>query len=98
MLKTVCNWQYRMHPDICRFPALHFYDGKLKNGYDESRKSVVFHETDVLGPYVFFDIVDGRESRGKNSSALSLCNEFEAEAAVEVLKFFRKKYALFPAQ
>lgn len=88
------NQQYRMHPDICRFPALHFYDGKLKNGYDKSRKSAVFHETDALGPYVFFDIVDGRESRGKNSSALSLYNEFEAEAAVEVLKLFKKKYPL----
>ena len=24
--------QYRMHPDICRFPSLEFYGGGLKNG------------------------------------------------------------------
>lgn len=81
-----------MHPEICHFPALHFYDGKLKNGNEASCKVASFHVTHGLGPYVVFDITDGQESRGKKSNALSLYNQCEAEAAVEVLKFFKKRY------
>lgn len=89
------NGQYRMHPEICRFPSFHFYDGKLLNGDQMSSKAASFHETRALGPYVFFDIIDGQEQHGKNSATLSLYNECEAAAAVEVLKFFRKRYLFF---
>ena len=82
-----------MHPEICRFPSLHFYDRKLLNGDKMSSKSAPFHEIEGLGPYVFYDIVDGQEHRGKNSGALSLYNEHEADAAVEVLRFFKKRYS-----
>ncbi|KAK8292736.1 hypothetical protein V6Z11_D06G139400 [Gossypium hirsutum] len=84
--------QYRMHPEICRFPSLHFYDKKLLNGDTVLSKSASFHGTEGLGPYVFYDVVDGLELHGKNSGALSLYNECEADAAVELLKFFRKRY------
>ncbi|KAG8380280.1 hypothetical protein BUALT_Bualt07G0176900 [Buddleja alternifolia] len=84
--------QYRMHPEICRFPSSHFYEGKLLNGDQMSSKVASFHDTWCLGPYVFFDIVDGQELRGKNAASLSLYNESEADAAVEVLRFFKKRY------
>ncbi|XP_042048025.1 uncharacterized protein LOC121794091 isoform X1 [Salvia splendens] len=84
--------QYRMHPEICQFPSLHFYEGKLQNGDKMSGRAASFHETGCLGPYVFFDIIDGLELRGKNSASLSLYNESEADAAVEVLRFLRKSY------
>eukprot|EP00268_Persea_americana_P037562 TRINITY_DN37215_c0_g2_i2.p1 TRINITY_DN37215_c0_g2~~TRINITY_DN37215_c0_g2_i2.p1 ORF type:complete len:1526 (-),score=349.56 TRINITY_DN37215_c0_g2_i2:2418-6917(-) len=84
--------QYRMHPEICRFPSLHFYGNKLLNSNTMDMKSKKFHENPYLGPYVFFDVLDGRENRGKNSGALSLYNEPEADAAVEVLRFFKKRY------
>ncbi|KAM0959526.1 hypothetical protein ACFX15_024098 [Malus domestica] len=84
--------QYRMHPEICLFPSLHFYEKKLLNGDHMSSKSASFHETEGLGPYVFYDVIDGREHRGKNASGLSLYNEHEADAAVELLKFFKKRY------
>ncbi|XP_062110921.1 uncharacterized protein LOC133822564 isoform X2 [Humulus lupulus] len=84
--------QYRMHPEICWFPSLHFYERKLLNG-EMSSKVAPFHETEGLGPYVFYDIIDGRELRGKNSGALSLYNEHEANAAIEVVKFFKNRHA-----
>ncbi|CAL8130512.1 unnamed protein product [Prunus armeniaca] len=84
--------QYRMHPEICLFPSLHFYEKKLLNGDHMSSKSAPFHETEGLGPYLFYDVIDGRELRGKNASALSLYNEHEADAAVELLRFFKKRY------
>ena len=84
-----------MHPEICQFPSLHFYEGKLQNGDKMSGRAASFHETRCLGPYVFFDIIDGLELRGKNSASLSLYNESEADAAVEVLRFLRKRYSIF---
>ncbi|XP_019077812.1 uncharacterized protein LOC100265030 isoform X2 [Vitis vinifera] len=89
---TMLTKQYRMHPEICRFPSLHFYDSKLLNGENMSSKLAPFHETEGLGPYVFFDVVDGQESHGRNSGTFSLCNEREADAAVEVLRLFRKRH------
>lgn len=80
-----------MHPEICRFPSSHFYEGKLLNGDPMSVRAASFHQTWCLGPYVFFDIIDGQELRGKNSASLSLYNESEADAAVEVLRFFKKR-------
>ncbi|KAL3632175.1 hypothetical protein CASFOL_025159 [Castilleja foliolosa] len=84
--------QYRMHPEISRFPSSHFYEGKLLDGEQMSGKNASFHETGCLGPYVFFDIIDGQELRGKNAASLSIYNESEADAAVEVLRFFKKSY------
>ncbi|XP_071712086.1 uncharacterized protein [Rutidosis leptorrhynchoides] len=84
--------QYRMHPDICRFPSLHFYDGNLLNGDGMCSKDKPYHKTRGLGPYLFFDIVDGQELHGKNSG--SLYNECEVDAAVQLLTFFRKSYPL----
>lgn len=57
-----------------------------------SSKSAPFHQTKGLGPYVFYDIIDGQEVHGKNFGAMSLCNEHEADAAVEILRFFKKRY------
>ncbi|KAM0943249.1 putative DNA helicase [Dioscorea sansibarensis] len=84
--------QYRMHPEICYFPSLHFYDNKLLNGSLMASKSASFHERANLGPYMFFDVTDGREHHGKNSGSLSVYNEPEAEAAVEILRVLRRRY------
>lgn len=81
-----------MHPEISRFPSLHFYNGKLLNGNLMSTKSAPFHETNGLGPYVFFDVVDGKELHGRNSGNQSLYNECEVDAAVELLRFFKRRY------
>lgn len=84
--------QYRMHPEICHFPSQHFYDGKLLNGDGMLGKIALFHKTKGLGPYIFFDVVDGKEHRSKSGGAFSLCNEHEADAAVELVKFFKESH------
>ncbi|GAB2247771.1 hypothetical protein Droror1_Dr00007653 [Drosera rotundifolia] len=84
--------QYRMNPEICRFPSLHFYDGKLLNGALLSCKIAPFHATKGLGPYVFYDVIDGQECYGKNPGSSSLYNEEEANAAVEIVKAFKSRY------
>uniref|UniRef100_A0A0E0ILQ4 Uncharacterized protein n=1 Tax=Oryza nivara TaxID=4536 RepID=A0A0E0ILQ4_ORYNI len=84
--------QYRMHPEISRFPSLHFYENKLLDGAQAADKSAPFHGHDCLGPYMFFDVADGREQCGKNAATQSLCNQFEAEAALEILGFLKNRY------
>lgn len=91
---TLKYFQYRMHPEISRFPSVFFYDGKLLNGDQMNQKSAPFHDTKNLGPYLFYDIIDGLELRGNNSAAMSLYNEREADAAVELLRFFKRRYGL----
>ncbi|KAG9449287.1 hypothetical protein H6P81_009252 [Aristolochia fimbriata] len=89
---TMLNEQYRMHPEICCFPSLHFYDNQLLNGEGMEKKSTQFHESMYLRPYVFFDVMDGHEQYGKNSGSLSLRNESEALFAVEILRYFKKRH------
>ncbi|XP_047313495.1 helicase SEN1 isoform X2 [Impatiens glandulifera] len=84
--------QYRMHPEICKFPAMHFYDNKLLSGKNMSGKSAPFHDTDGLGPYIFYDITDGYEAHGNSAGSRSLYNDCEADCAIEILQFLRKRY------
>lgn len=84
--------QYRMHPEICKFPSLHFYESKLLNGDQMTSKMAPFHANKYLGPYMFFDVTDGQESHGKNSGSMSLYNDCEASVAIEVLRLFSKRY------
>lgn len=83
-----------MHPEICKFPSLHFYESKLLNGNQMTSKVAPFHANKYLGPYMFFDVTDGQESHGKNSGSMSLYNDCEASVAIEVLRLFSKRYVL----
>jgi senataxin len=40
---------------------------------------------------MFFDIADGRERGGTNAAAQSLCNQFEADAALEILSYLKNR-------
>lgn len=80
-----------MHPEICLFPSVHFYESKLLNGVSMTSKEALFHKDAHFRPYVFYDIMDGYEQRGKNSNSPSLYNEAEVDAAIELVRVFSKK-------
>ncbi|KAK8114122.1 hypothetical protein PG999_006191 [Apiospora kogelbergensis] len=80
--------QYRMHPEISRFPAQEFYDGKLLNGGDMARlRHQPWHQRGLLGPYRFFD-VKGAQERGQKGQ--SLVNYEELKVAMSLYERFRK--------
>lgn len=61
--------QYRMHPDICRFPSKQFYDDRLI-----SARCIT--EPYALKPYILFDL---RHSSEKKADKTSLENVVEAD-------------------
>lgn len=76
--------QYRMHPEISRFPSDIFYDSKLNDGIDNAKKcSAPWHvgKDDLFSPYRFFN-VRGKEMRGKGRS---LYNPDEIDAALRLV-------------
>ncbi|KAL2161236.1 hypothetical protein VTH06DRAFT_8456 [Thermothelomyces fergusii] len=84
------DMQYRMHPEISRFPSQEFYEGLLQDGADMGRLRVQpWHESELLGPYRFFD-VKGSQSRGPKNQ--SLVNEEELKVAMQLYRRFRTDY------
>ncbi|KAK8048702.1 helicase sen1 [Apiospora phragmitis] len=80
--------QYRMHPEISRFPAQEFYEGKLLNGGDMARlRHQPWHQRGLLGPYRFFD-VKGTQEKGQKGR--SLVNYEEIKVAMSLYERFRK--------
>eukprot|EP00873_Tetraselmis_striata_P022776 jgi/Tetstr1/443040/TSEL_031099.t1 len=53
--------QYRMHPDIARFPSCQFYGGRIKTGLSRERRSLPWP---LLKPVTFVDVAGGREEMG----------------------------------
>ena len=72
--------QYRMHPEIRKFPSHHFYQDKLEDAPEVASMSPeIFHRRPYMGPYMVFDVTEGKEKRRKAGGSLS--NESEAELA-----------------
>eukprot|EP00597_Dinobryon_sp_UTEXLB2267_P014593 CAMPEP_0170119096 /NCGR_PEP_ID=MMETSP0020_2-20130122/14169_1 /TAXON_ID=98059 /ORGANISM="Dinobryon sp., Strain UTEXLB2267" /LENGTH=3522 /DNA_ID=CAMNT_0010348355 /DNA_START=356 /DNA_END=10924 /DNA_ORIENTATION=- len=72
---SLLNIQYRMHPDISRWPRIEFYDGLIEDGDNVCSEaySKAWHE--ALPPYSVFDISIGREETNHVGSKY---NEAEA--------------------
>jgi senataxin len=80
--------QYRMHPDICRFPSFKFYHNKLSNGPNVIRKDYVgTYSLLNRQPYIFMQIF-GMEER---SFSGSYCNVAEARAIVKLVMQLREQ-------
>ncbi|KAK0655975.1 SEN1 N terminal-domain-containing protein [Cercophora newfieldiana] len=82
--------QYRMHPEISKFPSKEFYEGLLQDGDDMAKLRLQpWHRSVLLGPYRFFD-VRGSQERGPRNQ--SLINEEELRVAMQLYKRFKTDY------
>ncbi|KAI9103657.1 hypothetical protein K1719_023280 [Acacia pycnantha] len=89
MLKT----QYRMHPEIRSFPSREFYEDSLEDGEDiRSTTEREWHKYSCFGPFCFFDIHEGQETRPPGSGS-SWVNVEEVEF---VLLLYQKLVTLYP--
>lgn len=65
--------QYRMHPEISRFPSAAFYDGRLQDGPDMAKlRAQPWHNSTLLGPYRFFDVQGMHSSAAKGHSLVNI--------------------------
>lgn len=74
--------QYRMHPDISRFPRIQFYGGMLQDGPDMRKLRVrPWHKSHLFSPYRFFDVQGMHHGAAKGKS---LVNQAEVEMAMRL--------------
>ena len=74
--------QYRMHPEISRFPSQAFYDGRLLNGPGMAEaRAKPWHQSQILSPYRFFDVQGVHQSAPKGHSLINLA---ELEVALQL--------------
>ena len=65
--------QYRMHPEISKFPSKEFYDGKLLDGDNmASLRTKPWHQSSILGPYRFFDVHGIQQSVQRGHSLVNI--------------------------
>ncbi|KAL1970385.1 hypothetical protein VTN77DRAFT_5545 [Rasamsonia byssochlamydoides] len=65
--------QYRMHPEISRFPSITFYDGRLQDGPNMGKlRNRPWHESTLLSPYRFFDVQGLHQSAPKGHSLVNM--------------------------
>eukprot|EP01068_Selenidium_serpulae_P002735 Selendium_serpulae@DN2648_c0_g1_i1.p1 len=80
------NIQYRMHPEIAKFPSKLFYEGKLENApniLELAKPPFPYYSIPVLRPVVFFS-VESQEAKESTSKV----NRMEVEVVCELLTFF----------
>lgn len=87
---SMLDTQFRMHPDISRFPSKEFYQGRLKDGPSMAEKSTrPWHASDLFAPYRFF-AVQGKMERSK--STMSYQNRHEADEAARLVRSLLETY------
>ncbi|XP_035821093.1 uncharacterized protein [Zea mays] len=89
--KHLLNIQYRMHPDISRFPVGTFYDGKLSDGPNVSHKDYnkMFLAGKLFRPYSFINIDGSHETNEMHGRSLK--NSLEVDAVVMIVQSLLKE-------
>lgn len=76
--------QYRMHPDISKFPSAQFYNSRLKDGGGMLEKNTrPWHLEFPLSPYRFYDIASRHLQSEKTKSFF---NYSEAQVTLELVQ------------
>ncbi|GAQ79821.1 tRNA-splicing endonuclease positive effector [Klebsormidium nitens] len=85
---VLLNTQYRMHPEISRWPLGAFYGEQVQDGRNvtEGRYNQAYVSR-LLGPYAFIDAAEGREE--KDPGGASKCNRMEADLVLHLLRKLR---------
>ncbi|KAI1454093.1 SEN1 N terminal-domain-containing protein [Annulohypoxylon moriforme] len=82
--------QYRMHPEISLFPSQEFYERRLLDGGDMRKlRHQSWHQSELLGPYRFFD-VKGIQEKGRKGQ--SLVNLEELKVAMQLYEGLATDY------
>ncbi|KAK3857282.1 hypothetical protein Pcinc_036461 [Petrolisthes cinctipes] len=94
--------QYRMHPEIVKWPSQHFYQGRLATS-----PTIVQARTHALKPYIFFDLKSSQEQRlqGKElynpteaSLIYNICEALQVQGCKEkiavITPYLRQKFSL----
>lgn len=80
--------QYRMHPEISKFPSAEFYHSRLTDGEGMFEKNDrPWHKEYPLTPYHFFDIVSRHQ---QSDQTKSFFNAQEAKVAIELVENLMK--------
>ena len=65
--------QYRMHPEISMFPSKEFYEGRLLDGKGMAiTRARPWHQSEILGPYRFFDVQGIQQSAARGRSLINI--------------------------
>uniref|UniRef100_A0A0D9ZPQ7 UvrD-like helicase ATP-binding domain-containing protein n=1 Tax=Oryza glumipatula TaxID=40148 RepID=A0A0D9ZPQ7_9ORYZ len=84
--KHLLNIQYRMRPEISKFPVASFYDGKISDGPNVVSKN---YKRNILpgkmfGPYSFINVDGGHETTEKHGRSLK--NTIEVAAVLWIVR------------
>jgi senataxin len=70
--------QYRMHPEISWFPSTYFYNSKLIEAPQMKEWTArKYHREPLFRPFLFFDVLSGKQSQVAGSKSLRNVNEIE---------------------
>ncbi|GMH19011.1 hypothetical protein Nepgr_020852 [Nepenthes gracilis] len=81
--------QYRMHPQIRDFPSRYFYQGRLTDSDSVANlPEEKYYQDPLLRPYIFYDVMHGRESH--RGGSVSYQNIHEAQICRRLYEHLHK--------
>lgn len=88
---TLLDRQYRMRPEISKWPAKQFYSGKVQDGENVVQATYMSNISLLNGdPYSWVQV----SAEEKKDSSMSTFNEGEAEAIISILLEMKKKHRI----